>query len=162
VDHAAARTARLPDLRPAALFRIRTPGGGRFHHQEAVSWRQAATLTLCLLTPDMQNRRIIDGLFVDGRAGKPQIKVETDSFVALIAHVRSGEWSSVVPNTLLTLVGHGNAQMQGLRAIPLIEPRASQTIGFVVSDRDPLSPLAHALLKSARQLDVSVGLRQLL
>jgi DNA-binding transcriptional LysR family regulator len=142
-------------------YMLLTPGGGKFDRQEAVSWEQAAKLPLCLLTPDMQNRRIIDGLFVDGRAGKPRIKVETNSFVALIAHVRSGEWSSVVPNTFLTLVGHGNAPVQGLRAVPLIEPRATQTIGLVVSDRDPLSPLAQALLKSARHLDVPARLRQL-
>jgi DNA-binding transcriptional LysR family regulator len=119
-------------------------------------------LPLCLLTPDMQNRRIIDDLFVDGGAGKPATKVETNSVMALVAHVRSGEWSSVVPNTFLMLVGHGNAPLQGLRAIPLVEPRATQTIGLVVSNREPLAPLAHALLKSARKIDVPAMLGPLL
>jgi DNA-binding transcriptional LysR family regulator len=41
-------------------YMLLTPSGGNFEHQEAVSWGQAAKLPLCLLTPDMQNRRIID------------------------------------------------------------------------------------------------------
>src|SRR5262249_35977797 len=138
----------LENVRALALYRehymLLTPSGGSFDLEKEVSWKRAASLPLCLLTPDMQNRRIIDNLFVQAGAGKPATKVETNSIMALIAHVRSGEWSSVVPNTFLTLVGNGGAALHGLRAIPLVEPRATQTIGLVVSDRDPLSPLAHA------------------
>lgn len=156
----------LEKVRTLELYRehymLLTPGSGTFNGQKAVSWKQAAELPLCLLTGDMQNRRIIDGLFVEGGAGKPETRVETDSVLALVAHVRSGEWSSVVPHTFLTLAGHGNAPLRGLRAIPLIKPRATHTIGLVVSDRDPLSPLAHALLKSAKQIDVSTRLSELL
>jgi DNA-binding transcriptional LysR family regulator len=156
----------LENVRTLELYRehymLLTPNSGNFDHQRAVSWKQAAKLPLCLLTGDMQNRRIIDGLFIESGAGKPRTKVETDSVLALIAYVRSGEWSSVVPHTFLTLVGHGEAPLRGLRAIPLVEPRATQTIGLVVSDRDPLSPLSHALFKSAKQIDVSVKLDQLL
>jgi DNA-binding transcriptional LysR family regulator len=156
----------LESVRTLELYRehymLLTPSSGNFYRQDAVTWTQAALLPLCLLTGDMQNRRIIDGLFVESGVGKPKTKVETDSVLALIAHVRSGEWSSIVPNTFLTLVGHGNAPLRGLRAIPLVEPRATQTIGLVVSDRDPLSPLTHALLKSAKQIDLPIKLGQLL
>jgi DNA-binding transcriptional LysR family regulator len=156
----------LENVRTRELYRehymLSTPSSGDFDHQKAVSWEHAAVLPLCLLTGDMQNRRIIDGLFVESGAGKPKTKVETDSVLALIAHVGSGEWSSVVSHTFLMLVGRGDAPLRGLRAIPLVEPQATQAIGLVVSDRDPLSPLAHALLKSAKQIDVSAKLGQLL
>ena len=73
----------------------------------------------------MQNRRIIDSLFIKGEAGKPRVTVETDSVLALIAYVRSGGWSSVIPHTFLTLLGHQDAALKELRAIPLIEPNRS-------------------------------------
>jgi hypothetical protein len=72
---------------------------------------------LCLLTPNMQHRRIIDSLFVAGNAGKPRFSVETDSVIALFAYLRSGEWSSEIPHTFLTLLGQ-DAGLEGLRAIP--------------------------------------------
>jgi hypothetical protein len=55
-----------------------------------------------------------------------------------------------VPHTFLLLLG----ETDGLTAIPLVEPDASHLIGLVASDRDPLPPVAHALLDLARRLDV--------
>lgn len=152
----------LRNVRAHPLYRERymllTPAGGDFDRMKAVSWRDAAKLPLCLLTRDMQHRRIIDGLFVRGGAEKPRAAVETDSVVSLIAHVRSGDWSSVVAHTFLSLLGHEDAVLGKLVAIPLVEPEGAQTVGLVVSERDPLPPLARALLKSARQTDVAARL----
>jgi DNA-binding transcriptional LysR family regulator len=142
-------------------YLLLTPAGARFEGLRVVSWREAARLPLCLLTPNMQHRRIIDSLFVAGNAGKPRVSVETDSMVALFAYVRSGEWSSVIPHTFLTLLGQ-DAGLEGLRAIPLIEPESVHTVGLVVGQRDPLPPLARALLKFARHSDVSAALERLL
>ncbi len=156
----------LQNVRIYPLYRERymllTPSDGPLATQETASWREAATLPLCLLTPDMQNRRIVDRLFVEGDAGKPRVTVETNSVLALIAYVRSGAWSSVVPHTFLTLLGHDHAVLKGLRAIPLVAPEAAHTVGLVVSEREPLSPLARALVKSARPADVSEGFHRLL
>jgi DNA-binding transcriptional LysR family regulator len=156
----------LENVRTLALFRehymLLTPRDGRLDGLKSVTWREAAELRLCLLTDDMQNRRIINALFVEGGAGAPRTAVETNSVLSLIAHVRSGEWSSVVPHTFLTLLGHGDAPLRGLRAIPLVEPEAAQIIGLVVTERDPLSPLARGLMTVARQLDVSGKLSGLL
>jgi DNA-binding transcriptional LysR family regulator len=40
-----------------------TPATGPLAGRRQVTWREAAEAPLCLLTPDMQNRRIIDGVF---------------------------------------------------------------------------------------------------
>ena len=40
-----------------------TPASGALAGRTQVTWREAANTPLCLLTPDMQNRRIIDGVF---------------------------------------------------------------------------------------------------
>ncbi len=142
-------------------YLLLTPAGARFDGLTVVSWREAARLPLCLLTPNMQHRRIIDSLFIAGNAGSPRVSVETDSVVALFAYVQSGEWSSVIPHTFLTLLGQ-DAGLNGLRAIPLTEPESVHTVGLVVGQRDPLPPLARALLKSARHSDVSAALERLL
>lgn len=122
---------------------------GAFRARSTVSWSEAATLPLCLLTPDMQNRRILDMHFHDAGA-EIHASVETNSLVTLWSHLRFGHWSTVVPHTFLLLLG----EMDGLIGIPLIEPNASHLIGLVASDRDPLPPVAHALLGVARRLDI--------
>lgn len=143
----------LHHVRTVPLYRehymLLTPTGGPFDGLRAVSWREAASLPLCLLTRDMQNRRIIDRLFAEGGAPNPRVAIETNSVSALLAHVGSGQWSSVMPQTFLRLLGH-NA-LAGFNTVPLVEPEASHTIGLLFQEREPLPPLARALLKSVRE-----------
>ena len=149
----------LRNVRTLPLYRERymllTPVGGRFDGLSSVSWRDAARLPLCLLTRDMQNRRIVDRLFSEGGAERPKVAIETNSVLALVAHVRSGRWSSIIPHTFLSLLGNQETALAGVGTVPLVEPEASQVVGLVLSDRDPVPPLARALLKSARATDVS-------
>ena len=154
----------LHHVRTVALYRERytllTPIGGPFDGLNAVSWREVAGLPLCLLTRDMQNRRIIDRLFAESGAGKPRVAIETNSVLALIAHVGSGQWSSVIPQTYLSLLGRRTGVLASLTTVPLVEPEASQTVGLLFHEREPLPPLARALLKSAREIDLSAALEQ--
>jgi DNA-binding transcriptional LysR family regulator len=154
----------LHHVRTVALYRERymllTPIGGPFDGLNAVSWREVAGLPLCLLTRDMQNRRIIDHLFAESGAGKPRVAIETNSVLALIAHVGSGQWSSVIPQTYLSLLGNRTGVLAGLTTVPLVEPEASQTVGLLFHEREPLPPLARALSKSAREFDLSAALEQ--
>ena len=61
-------------------------------------------MPLCLLTPDMQNRRIIDEL-LRGAGGTPQPTLESNSMIVLFAHVRTGRWASVMPAKLAETLG---------------------------------------------------------
>jgi DNA-binding transcriptional LysR family regulator len=97
----------------------------------------------------MQNRRIIDMHFREGGAEIHAV-VETNSLLTLWSHLQCGHWSSVVPHTFQLLP----REPDGLIGIPLVEPEATQLIGLVVSDRDPLPPVAQALLKVARRLEI--------
>ena len=135
-------------------YMLLAPARAPYDRLPEVTWREAAELPLCLLTRDMQNRRIIDRLFVAGGCNAPKVPVETNSVLSLVAHVRSGEWSSVVPHTFLGLVRHDLPTFAGLRAIPLVAPEAQQAVGLVVSERDPLSPLVRALVEVAQQFDL--------
>jgi DNA-binding transcriptional LysR family regulator len=127
-----------------------TPDGSDFAERAQVTWREAATAPLCLLTPDMQNRRIIDGLFRSVGA-KPIPAVETNSIFNLVSHVSSGKWSAIVPRHLLRFFG----VPRGTRPIELIEPVARRTIGLVMSDREPPSPLARNLFAMQWPADIA-------
>ncbi|HXG77969.1 MAG TPA: LysR family transcriptional regulator [Methyloceanibacter sp.] len=126
----------------------------RAEKRRTISWADAAAAQLCLLSRDMQNRRIIDQVF-ESAGVTPRARIETNSFVCILSHVRSGEWSSIVPHTYVDRLGLA----QDLRALPLVNPVCTHSIGLVVSDREPLSPLANALLRCARGLDLERALR---
>lgn len=137
-------------------YMLLAPTGGPFDRRSTVSWTEAADLPLCLLTPDMQNRRIINSIF--RRVGRtPKAVVETNSIVGLCSHVRFGHRSSVLPHTFLHLF----PQLDGLLQIPLTAPDVTQKIGLVVADRDPLSPIARALSAIAGKVDIPARLRRL-
>jgi DNA-binding transcriptional LysR family regulator len=144
----------LARVRTLPLYRERymlvTRADAPFRACDAVGWAEAASLPLCLLTPDMQNRRILDMHFHEAGA-EVHASVETNSLVTFWSHLRLGHWSTVVPHTFLLLL----AEMDGLTAVPLIEPCASHLIGLVASDRDPLPPVARALLDAARGINVA-------
>jgi len=111
-----------------------------------------ATVPLCLLTPDMQNRRIIDGL-LRAAGGELQPTLESNSMIALFAHVRTGRWASVMPAQLAETLGLTTT----IRAIPIVEPEAMHTIGLVVPMREPMTPLTAALVAEARRLAVRMA-----
>ena len=79
----------LPDVETLALWRehylLLTADDAPFAGAVTVAWRCASTLRLCLLTPDMQHRRIVDAAFAAAGA-RPDPAVETNSISTLIAH----------------------------------------------------------------------------
>ncbi|MBL8709789.1 MAG: LysR family transcriptional regulator [Rhodospirillaceae bacterium] len=124
----------------AERYVLLTPEHGPLGGAAKATWREAADLPLCLLTPNMQNRRIIDGIFKSlDCAPRPQL--ETNSVVNLCAHVRSGRLSSIVPKSLIQVLG----MPSGAVALDLTEPDVSRQVGLVVPDREPLPPICLAI-----------------
>ncbi len=115
--------------------------------REKVTWAEVASVPLCLLTPDMQNRRIIDGLLRDA-GGTANPTLESNSMIVLYSHVRTGRWASVMPARLAATLGLTDV----LRAIPIVEPEATHTIGLVAPAREPMTPLTAALVAEARRI----------
>jgi DNA-binding transcriptional LysR family regulator len=128
---------------------------GPLADRQAASWAEAARLPLCLLTPSMQNRRILDSYF---RASGTEVQamIESNSLITLWSHLRFGQWSTVVPQTFLLLIG----PQQDLIALPLVEPTGTHTLGLVASSREPLTPMTQALLTFARQFDLSSAIEK--
>jgi DNA-binding transcriptional LysR family regulator len=95
----------------------------------------------------MQNRRIIEQLLREaGSEVAPTL--ESNSVVVLFAHVRTGKWASVMPAKLAEVLG----LTEKVRAIPIVEPEVTHSIGLVVPHRNPLTPLIHALVREAKEL----------
>jgi DNA-binding transcriptional LysR family regulator len=116
-------------------------------NRDSVSWAEVAQVPLCLLTPDMQNRRIIDRL-LKGAGGESRPTLESDSMILLYSHVRTGRWASVMPAKIADTLGLTDT----IRAIPITQPKAVQTIGLVVPQREPMTPISAALVAEARRL----------
>ena len=120
--------------------------------RDKVTWAEVAQVPLCLLTPDMQARRIIDQL-VRAAGGDPQASLESNAMILLYAHVRTGRWASVMPAHLAATLGLTDV----LRAIPIIEPEVSNPIGLIVPSREPMTPLTAALVAEARRIAPSLA-----
>ena len=115
--------------------------------RDKVEWRELAGVKLCLLTPDMQNRRIINKNFMDANIA-PQAKVESNSTVALMAHVEEGGWATILP----THMAHFLVAGKNLRIIPLEPSDGGHAVGLVAPYREPHTPVLQALLEEARKM----------
>ncbi len=113
----------------------------------AMAWADVPQLPYCLLPGDMQNRRIIEAqLLAAGIELHPVI--ETDSVASLAALLKTGQWASVVPYSVLELLPDDGR----LTALELVEPVLEHTLGLVVAASEPLTPTAQALMNVAEAL----------
>ncbi len=135
------RSWRLFEERYRLLVSLGSPLAGRAE----VGWEEVARLPLSLLTPDMQNRRIIDACLQEaGGAAAPVL--ESNSMIVLITHVEAGGWASVMPALIADTLGRA----EGVRSIPIRQSTGNPVIGLVYPQRDPLLPLTEATLLQAR------------
>lgn len=133
-------------------YRLLTSETSPLGDRDQVTWAEVARIPLCLLTPDMQNRRIIDQ-HLRTAGGVPDPTLESNSMIVLFSHVRTGRWASVMPEKLADTLG----LTRHLRSIPIVEPEAVHGIGLVVADREPLPPLVAALVAEAKTLAAALG-----
>jgi DNA-binding transcriptional LysR family regulator len=128
-------------------YRLMTSETSPLGERDRVTWAEVAKIPLCLLTPDMQNRRIIDQL-LRAAGGVPEPTLESNSMIVLFSHVRTGRWASVMPEKLGDTLG----LTERLRSIPIVDPEVVHSIGLVVPDREPMPPLTAALVAEAKLL----------
>ena len=133
-------------------YRLLTSAGGPLGDRETVTWREVGRLPLCLLTTDMQNRRIVEGLLREAGVA-PAPTLESNSTVVLFAHVRTGAWASVMPQSF----GETMGLPPNVRSIPIVEPEVVHTVGLVVPHRDPMTPATKALVAEAKALAAKVA-----
>jgi DNA-binding transcriptional LysR family regulator len=128
-------------------YRLLTSPDGMFGDREQVTWKEVGQVPLCLLTPDMQNRRIIDrALLSVGAEAMPTLT--SNSLLVLYTHVKTGRWASVMPAKLAETLGLADT----VRSIPIVDPIVNYSIGMVIPQRDPMTPLIAALVQVAREV----------
>jgi DNA-binding transcriptional LysR family regulator len=147
----------LEHVRSIPLYKERyvfvTGDDARHAGRESIAWSEAAQDRLCLLSEDMQNRRIIDAILKSlGLKVRPAIV--SNSFLGVCSHLRQGGFASIVPHSFFYVF----VKFHGLVAIDLVEPAHSQMIGLVLSDRDPLPPMAAAISATARDAILAKGI----
>ncbi|WP_095588992.1 LysR family transcriptional regulator [Actibacterium ureilyticum] len=115
--------------------------------RDSITWATAATLPLCLLTGDMQNRRIVNHHMAQAGA-EAAPRLESNSVVVLISHVLSGGWATILPmRTVRPFLASGD-----LAACPITDPEVSHLVGLVAPLREPFTPVLSAVLAEARKI----------
>ena len=111
----------------------------------SVTWAEAAAMPLCMLTGDMQNRRILDRLLEIAAWDHNPCMLETDSVMGLLAHVRTGRWATIVSEQVAFLLGNS----ESFHSVPIVGGNALFTVGLVIADRQPMALALRALLEVA-------------
>ncbi len=128
-------------------YRLLTAPDGMFGDRDQVTWKEVGQVPLCLLTSDMQNRRIIDrALKSAGVEAKPTLT--SNSIIVLYTHVKTGRWASVMRRSWRRRWGCRTRSA----ASRLSTPPSPTASGLVVPQRDPLTPLIAALTQIAREV----------
>ena len=112
-----------------------------------IGWQALDGQALALLTPDMQNRRIINQRLAE-HGVTPETVIESNSLIVLVSSVQAGRCVSVLPHDIARFLVSG----QPLAAVPLTGARRGFSVGLVVPHQDPHSPVTEALLSEARRL----------
>ncbi|ANT60634.1 MULTISPECIES: LysR family transcriptional regulator [Roseobacteraceae] len=112
-----------------------------------LSWRELAGLNLCLLTPEMQNRRIINRQFMEAGI-EPSSAIESNSTVVLVSNVLMGDWVTILPTDLATFLAEGKP----LALVPMAEDSRAHEVGLIAPWQEPYTPVLQALLDEAKGL----------
>jgi DNA-binding transcriptional LysR family regulator len=127
-------------------YRLLTSAKSEFGEREEVTWQEVGRCPLCLLTPDMQNRRILDRL-LRAAGAEPAPTMQSNSMIVLASHVRTGLWASVMSSVLADALG----LPEGIRVIRIAGGADNPQVGLVYPQREPMAPLTAALVTEARR-----------
>lgn len=127
-------------------YALLTTSDGPFADRESVCWSEAGRLPLCQLSSDMQNRRLIDRHLRDAGAD-PACSLESNSMLLLYAHVRTGEWASIIPVCFADEIAHPGRLM----AIPIIDPTITHSVGLIMPNRETQTPNVSKFVRVAEK-----------
>lgn len=108
------------------LRRAAVPHAVELQVGEPITWQAAAGHALCLLTPDMHNRTIVNAAFASVGC-QVQANIETNSILTMALSVVEGQVCSVMPGALVAAV----RGYRELEALPLESPQVLTPIGFM-------------------------------
>lgn len=115
--------------------------------RDRLGWAEVAARPLCLLTSEMQNRRILNQHMAASGA-EPAPRLASNSVLVLISHVRSGGWETVLPHATAELFRDDT----DLVFVAVGAPKDEHMVGLVVEPRSPHSPAVEATILAAEKL----------
>jgi DNA-binding transcriptional LysR family regulator len=119
---------------------------------ETITWSQLRDVPLCLLTTNMQNRRIVDrALQAAGVVAAP--RAEADSITALVSFVHGG-WSCVMAHTWLAL----QDPPPGMCTLELTHPTVTHQVGLVTRRAALHPPIVRALRETLTEIQIDAAL----
>lgn len=124
------------------------------HSQKPMKWAQAARLPLCLLTPDMHNRLIVEQSF-KAAGCEVEAAMETNSVLSLMQAVTEGGMHSVLPGALVATL----PDAVQLRVRPLVGPKVQTAIAFLTPSQEQATraqQAAMALVQSGQWMQQCV------
>lgn len=136
----------LPQYREH-YFLVQQAGRGKtLRFGPPMTWREAAALSLVLLTPEMHNRAVVDRALREAGA-QVAPAMETSSVLALVLAVQAeAGLAAVLPGALVgTVRAHA-----GLLARPLVSPEVHTAVGWLTSGDAPASQAVKAALAWAQ------------
>jgi DNA-binding transcriptional LysR family regulator len=145
------RLSRVPLYEERYL--LLTGAGSDIAGQARITWAEAAARPLCLLTRDMQNRRILNQHMAEAGA-EAAPRLASNSVLVLAAHVRAGGWDTILPHATAELFA-GDGRMA---ALPIVEPEVAHLMGLVAEPREPHAPVLSALIAAAERMGRAAGL----
>lgn len=111
-------------------------------NKRRVTWAEAAELPLCLLSPFMRERQIMDEAF-KSIGHDPSPRLESNSIFQLAFHVMQGVLATVIPSGFT----HVDNAFPGTREIPLDKPLISQKVGLIWEKGNPMRPMTKAVVE---------------
>jgi DNA-binding transcriptional LysR family regulator len=142
------------DIMPLFTERYVLVAGEHASLPRELSWNDVAELPLCLLSQDMENRRMLDDIFAQNGV-KPVVVIESNAVRILIAEARSGRAFSIVPLSALPTPYAG----AGLRLHTII-PEHRADVSLVRLKRAKQPPLSEAAWLLAASFDLQKTLDQ--
>lgn len=137
---------RLPGFKTMTLYSEQYALVTRAHPDlpDSLTWADLGAFELGLLTPDMQNRRIIDrNLAAAGVVAAPRL--ESNSIVALVSHVTEHHSATILPTTTAAFYAQG----RDLACIPLAGSVAGiSDVAFILPPVGRRTLLLDAFVKS--------------
>lgn len=128
-------------------YALVVPGSHPQAGADALDWAGLDGQRLCLLTPDMQNRRIINRRLAEAGV-TPMATVESNSTVVLVSHVLTGGWVTILPHDIARFLVQG----KDLAVVPLTPEGPGHAVGLIAPWREPHTPVLEALLTEARRM----------
>lgn len=117
-----------------------------FAAAESLPWSALDGQTLCLLTADMQNRRIINRALAEAGI-VPHVAIEANSTIVVVAQVLADNSLTILPEGVAEFLAEGKP----LKLIALEGETPNHAVGLIAPWRDPEPPVVKALLTETRR-----------